>query len=611
MAKKITFNPISNNFDYVNDTTKLEYDLSKKQSKDFDSVNGNLAIFDNNGQTTDSGKTIGKETISKNIYYVLRNINDDTQNVYCSEEPFSLRVGSVIYVDKECTTEYGKVSYYMSGTIRIDTDTSIFWAIDYEPKEFVSSKRVATESAVVNFLKKSDWNQNDETAADYIKNRTHYEFVEDYKMMYDDEYEEKIQEGKQFELQKVKTVTIDNNRYYYDTSLAPEERDEYQGEVTSIPLMARRSNGGGSNLTYFSPRISINGKTIDLTWVEKTLENVHVGSTITLDPPFDLILDEEIRVFYNFARQDWWICGNNCAYGEGFTWFISDYVDGSIYGGGQAHHQLNTYFIDPEVFGEAPYTIDIYFECEKEIKKIDIKFLPIEVPKFKTGDVVYRTSDNLFRLTSWEDYEANPTAYNPIGLVVDPIKRTFLFCELLDKYFATSDNIETYFGGYTSFEDGAETFERIVGLKGTSYAADIPAFYGIRNSSYSSGSIFYEKNNVAYVPSIEEWKIAKEHLCTAFYGDDDSYAGFMDRLIALKTGVTPSDTLFIGRTASGFRQLFYSQISTVVKTAQINGTLMNVAYNMNGVIPHWNNATDDYACCPVFGLYTEEEENNG
>lgn len=225
-----------------------------------------------------------------------------------------------------------------------------------------------------------DWNQNDETAADYIKNRTHYELVKDYKMMYDDEYGEKIQEGKQFELQKVKTVTIDNNRYYYDESLAPEERDEYQGEVTSIPLMARRSNGGGSNLTYFSPRISINGKTIDLTWVEKTLENVYASSIITPDPPFDLILDEEIRVFYNFARQDHWLYGNNCAYGEGFTWFISDYVDGSAYstsvGGGLSHHRLNTYFIDPEVFGPAPYNIDIYFEVEYELKKIDPKFLP-------------------------------------------------------------------------------------------------------------------------------------------------------------------------------------------------------------------------------------------
>lgn len=220
-----------------------------------------------------------------------------------------------------------------------------------------------------------DWNQNNETAADYIKNRTHYEFVEDYKMMYDDEYEEKIQEGKQFELRKVKTVTVNNNRYYYDTSLPPEERDEYQGEVTSIPLMAIKSNGGVSNLTYFSPRISINGKTIDLTWVEKTLENVYVSSTITPDPPFDLILDEEIRVFYNFARKDQWNY-NNCAYGEGFTWFMSHHVEGYGYDRGFAHHQLNTYFIDPEVFGPAPYNIDIYFEVEYELKKIDPKFLP-------------------------------------------------------------------------------------------------------------------------------------------------------------------------------------------------------------------------------------------
>jgi len=217
-----------------------------------------------------------------------------------------------------------------------------------------------------------------------------------------------------------------------------------------------------------------------------------------------------------------------------------------------------------------------------------------------------------FGVMSWEDYVKNPTnsmdTKMPIGLVVDPVKRTFLFCELLGKYFATSDNIETYFGGYTSFEDGSETFERISTLTSTSKAADIPAFYGLRNSGYPSGSIFYVKNEVSYVPALEEWKLAKEHLCTAFYGDGNSYAGFMDRLIALKTGVTLSRTLFMGYHNNNTSKLFYSQLSTVGKALK-DGNVANKAYNMNGEMPGWDNAQDVYACCPVFGIYTEEEEN--
>lgn len=234
--------------------------------------------------------------------------------------------------------------------------------------------------------------------------------------------------------------------------------------------------------------------------------------------------------------------------------------------------------------------------------------------KFKTGDVVYSTNvpNFHFGVMSWEDYVKNPTnsmdTKMPIGLVVDPVKRTFLFCELLGKYFCNSDNIGTYFGGYTSFEDGSETFERIAGLSGKSNAADIPAFYGLRNSS-NSGTVFYVKSNVAYVPALEEWKIAKEHLCTAFYGDDNSYAGFMDRLIALQTGTTPSNSLFIGKHNNGAPKLFYSQLSTVGK-ALMSGTVANKAYNMNGEMPGWDNAIDQYACCPVFGIYTEEEEEN-
>ncbi len=363
MAKKITFNPISNNFDYVNDTTKLEYDLSKKQSKDFDSVNGNLAIFDNNGQTADSGKTIGKETITKNIYYVLRNINDDTQNVYCSEEPFSLRVGSVIYVDKECTTEYGKVSYYMSGTIRIDTDTSIFWAIDYEPKEFVSTKRVATESAVVNFLKKSDWNQNDETATDYIKNRTHYEAIAEHVEMSDNEYNEKKANGSTFVLTKVATEVINSNEYSSAKGVEVGNKNDFDKIYNNILRDASDTYTHEGNKTKICYRIAINGIDVDLQW-HKT--DVYGGNE-------EISPDGTYEVFYGFAPSDNWMAAHHVV-GNGIVVKNASCVKG--YYGGNAHYFSRAFLIDKSIYGEAPYTIDFYFECEQTIKKLDKKFLP-------------------------------------------------------------------------------------------------------------------------------------------------------------------------------------------------------------------------------------------
>lgn len=254
------------------------------------------------------------------------------------------------------------------------------------------------------------------------------------------------------------------------------------------------------------------------------------------------------------------------------------------------------------------YKVDTYL-FSTAVEYVDQKLGSIT--KFKTGDVVYRTNVPKFHfgVMSWEEYVKNPTnsmdTKVPIGLVVDPVKRTFLFCGLLSEYFCTSADIETYFDGYTSFEDGSETFERISNLKATSKAADIPAFYALRNKYWGSETLFYVKDEVSYVPALKEWRMAKEHLCTAFYGDDDSYAGFMDRLIALRNGITPSSSLFIGNNAVGVSKHFYSQISTVGKKASGD----NGVFNMNGEIPDWDNATDTYACCPVFGIYTEEEEN--
>lgn len=459
-----------------------------------------------------------------------------------------------------------------------------------------------------------DWNQNDETATDYIKNRTHYEEVAEHLSMSNADYDAKIAEGKSFTLVKMNSITIDSNQSLIVANVVQEgSQEEFNNLLKGIYWGFFNGTGYSSaetNSTLVSPMIKINGKEVLLNW-DKAYGDYYYSEATSFDG-LDVVM-------YGIDKS--YGVNGRYIYANGFV--LKDYnyakkVNGeTMPNTSYGTSNYKTFLIDKTIYGEAPYTIDFYFECESTVKKLDEKFLPDGIgqpkPKFKTGDVVYSTNvpNFHFGVMSWEDYVKNPTnsmdTKMPIGLVVDPVKRTFLFCELLGKYFATSDNIETYFGGYTSFEDGSETFERISRLGWTSKAADIPAFYGLRNSS-NSDTIFYVKSDDAYVPALKEWKIAKEHLCTAFYGDDNSYAGFMDRLIALKNGVTLSSTLFMGYHDNNTPKLFYSQISTVGK-ALMSGTVANKAYNMNGEMPGWDNATDEHACCPVFGIYTEEEEN--
>lgn len=735
-----------------------------KQDLVADAVENNVATFDADGQVKDSGVKAGGAQFVEESYLCLKTVGSGEPTYYTTVQEMVIPVGTTVYSDAAWTNEVGTVTAAMSSgqySVALNSgETARVYSASYNKP---SDKTLATEAGVMKAIQSAgtsnvstpDWNQNDETATDYIKNRTHYEVIAEHVEMTDSEYDAKVASGSKFVEVKLNSVTVESNEYLKDGSAGTETGSKQEYDSILSALSAGSDGNVFKNGTSTCKKIAING-------IETTLEYLEhqQGS------PF---YDREGVLGGTFYGADGTadITATNiiCCYGNGFMLKYYCHVEY-----GKPGYFL--YLIDKTIYGEAPYTIDFYFECEQTIKKLDKKFLPDEVfipdavednvvtfategrlkdsgkkvggeefgkyeqipvvevvgnghyspanggklygytaynpetgisyldrivfkekecltpigktigfspdelyylntegdinsglssnyvatqkanivnyltgkriidantiatekgvanflttfnlvtPKFKTGDVVYCTNvpNFHFGLMTWEDYERTP--YNsmdtkmPIGLVVDPIKRTFLFCELLDKYFATSDNIETYFGGYTSFEDGAETFERISKLKATNKAADIPAFYGIRNSGYAAGSIFYVKNDVAYVPSIEEWRKAKEHLCTAFYTDENDvnspYAGFMDRLIALKNGATPSSSLFIGKHNNGVSKLFYSQLSTVGKINNISGNLANAAYNMNGDIPFWDNAIDQYACCPVFGIYTEAEEN--
>jgi hypothetical protein len=160
-------------------------------------------------------------------------------------------------------------------------------------------------------------------------------------------------------------------------------------------------------------------------------------------------------------------------------------------------------------------------------------------PKFKTGDVVYRTNvpNFHFGVMTWEEFEANPTnsmdTKVPIGLVVDPVKRTFVFCELLWSGFAQKDEV-SFWGGYTSFDDGLETFKRLEGLVNKAYKC--AAYQALRLSGYGNDSVFYEKNRTAYVPALNEWNKVYEPIFYENIKIDGQTLSLMDKFICLKKG---------------------------------------------------------------------------
>ena len=234
-------------------------------------------------------------------------------------------------------------------------------------------------------------------------------------------------------------------------------------------------------------------------------------------------------------------------------------------------------------------------------------------PKFKTGDVVYlttkTTNTNNIKIIPWDTYKENPSNYEAIGLVVDPVKRTFLFAQLSDYLFSTEEGRELL--GNSSFDDGMETRTRISGLSGNNLAATFPIFYKMK--SHGNASVFYPRcwddtNNPQYfVPSLNEWEKAYNSLCSAFYDDPNDNTSpcgsAMDRVVAYRKGANLSNGMFFLNNTSGMDGRFYSQLSTI----GIDG---NKAKRMFGLLGYINDLEDSVLkASPVFGIYTEEEEN--
>lgn len=243
-----------------------------------------------------------------------------------------------------------------------------------------------------------------------------------------------------------------------------------------------------------------------------------------------------------------------------------------------------------------------------ELKQLPSSKVNVGGGKFKTGDVVClttkTTSTNNIKIIPWDTYKENPSSYEAIGLVVDPVKRTFLFAQLGEYAFSTESGRELL-GEYSSFDDGMETRVRINSLSGDILAETFPIFYKMQE--HEKNSVFYPRcwwdtaDLRYFVPSLNEWKIAYNDLCSPFYDDRENKTGAcgsaMDRLIAAKTGVSVDKELFF----SGLDR-FYSQISTM----GINSLNGKNTYNATGNVPVWTTGND---LTPIFGIYTEDEEN--
>ena len=196
----------------------------------------------------------------------------------------------------------------------------------------------------------------------------------------------------------------------------------------------------------------------------------------------------------------------------------------------------------------------------------------------------------------FEDYEKNPTNDEmtrfPIGLVADPVKRTFVFTDLIGQdLFVNTAYILQYLAGYTSYDNGQETAKRLSTIDGGILNQYFPAFYDLRHNPKMNGSCFYTKQENAYIPSLKEWQDVYS-LCVGMYD-----ASQMDKLICLKNGEEPAMEIYI----SMIKQ-FYAQTSSIGNSENL--------FPFNLVGNETSSLNSNWKCCPVFGIYTEKEENN-
>lgn len=540
---------------------------------------------------------LGGNELSTKIYSI-RNTADDTQLVYSLNDLTLAPVGTVVYQDKDCTIEYGKVTYNMSGTLKIDTDRSINWALNGS-EDYVSDKRIATESGVKNYVdeqhSEKEWDINS-NANDYTTSGI-YKFAGWRKSQSDN-----------LPITNYDEDDIDRNNIAF--TLVVNTKDGYlarndEGNVTrNIPTMIAQTlmlgNRRGSDTKIYTRHGQIDLNTNVTTWgewkevVTSTYLGVvdsYTGDVLNSTTEIGLYTGAIVDLASNVADVFKLEVINNYAVTTQVSAATGSSVPNSVLqtitvlnldGSNSTKKRIGTY-------NGSGYT---WSEWKEEVGGAS-------TTKFKRGDVVYYSSYNgkdHFGVMPFEDYENNPTYDEstrfPIGLVADPVKRTFVFTDLINKdLFVNEAKISEYLAGYTSLDNGQKTAKRLSTIDRSVLNPYFPAFYDLRYNPKSNGSCFYAKQTDAYIPSLKEWEDVYS-LCVGMYD-----ASQMDKLICLKNGVTPVKETYI----TTLKQ-FYGNTSSIGNSKYLR------PFNLAGVVI--DSTGQHFACCPAFGIYTEEEENN-
>ena len=424
-----------------------------------------------------------------------------------------------------------------------------------------------------------NWNQNDENAADYIKNRTHYEIIKDFAVLTDSSYNEKEKSGSVFVANKViGSVTL----------TSPEVIQNDYSDTECYKLVSGVQNRNYSEGSYFSNPTStcrtlrINGIIVQLEWlsyIDGTNIKIHYSP-------------EGERVFYGFgegttAMSNKYIVGNGIVIKDYAYWYNSN---------GQLKPYLS-YLIDTSIYGNGPYTIEFLFESEQTIKKLDEKFIPDSIKRttiHKRGDVVIlqqkKTSTDYLtigtKVISWEEFKETYQNYHcsgdihaeeefPIGLVADPDKRTFLYLKELDGvYESIKNNIESL--GNTFYSNGIEN-THLIKLLGISITDHSGIFYNGSNSQLNQ-----------FIPSVEESVMGKAI---------DSNDAFYFRLVELNKLMNDSIHYPIPYGPYGHASdVFYCLNSTFIKSG-------NSFYAFNGYGDSYSITYLGQGYMEFFGIY--------
>lgn len=577
MAKKITFNTLSNNFDYTTDTTPIEAEIANKQAKVTDAEKNHIAMFNDLGQTVDSGFSTDdfrKKSETVNI--------DDVENL------------SDIIAEKMTAND---VQAMIEATHSEEP-----WGADSNANDY-------TTSGVYQF---AGWrkNQNDNLP---ITN-------------YDED-------------------DVDRNNVAFTLIVNTKEgylvRND-EGNVTrNIPTMIAQTlmlgNRRGSDTKIYTRHGQTDLATNTTTWeawrevMTSTYLDIvdsYTGDVLNATTEIGLYTGAMVDLASNVADVFKLEVINNYAVTTQVSAATGASVHNSVLqtitilnldGNNTTKKRIGTY-------NGTTYTWSEWKENTSGSGTSE------STTKFKTGDVVYLVnphySGGRIGIVKFEDFIKNVDDYRPsssdisyeskkvaIGLIADPIKRTFCYLRTLPRQVYKNEVEKKLLDGYTSFTDGEETHDRIKQILNQYESAEpyFPSFYTLEkdyNALTWTYSLFYG-NTVgpkikSYVPALYE--IGK----TGLLDEKEEYGNkcIIDYVISLLNYPSVYFDCYGKFEDNGGEHIFYTLSSTI---ARKNTTGIDNSFKCIDVlsgIDYRGDYDSTKHSCAVFGIYTEEDENN-